>query len=377
MSVPDWIPEPLLDVGPAALAWWQWLGIVVTIGVSWVVGRAAVRSVLWIGTGVVGRTRTTLDDELLERLGAPLRFLGAIGCTRVLLPVLELHAGATHVAIVILFACFGYALVWGALRLIDLVTSRLALARWAVERPASRSLMTLVGRISKVVVIVIAGIGLLSSMGLPVASLLAGLGIGGIALAFGAQKTVENLFGAVALGIDQPLREGDFVRVEADVLGTVEEVGLRSTRIRTLDRTVVSLPNGRLADMRIETFALRDRCRLSASFGVVYATTAAQLREVLAGFERVLRAHPSIWPDDVIVRFAQFGDSALVIEVMAWFLTGDWGQFRTYRQEVLIDFMDVVERAGTSFAFPTRTLHLVGDWGPAGTPGPAPDARPS
>jgi MscS family membrane protein len=147
--------------------------------------------------------------------------------------------------------------------------------------------------------------------------------------------------------------------VEDTVLGTVEAVGLRSTRIRTLDRTVVTLPNGKLADMQIETFAPRDRCRLVTTLGLVYDTNADQLRRVLAGFERVLRAHPAIWPDDVIVRFAGFGESSLDVEVMAWFTTGDWAVFRAYRQEVLLSFMEVVEEAGSSFAFPTRTVHLI------------------
>src|SRR5205085_3085581 len=140
----------------------------------------------------------------------------------------------------------------------------------------------LAGRTLKVLLIIIATISFLGSFGLPVGSLIAGVGIGGIALAFGAQKTVENLFGAFALGIDQPLREGDFVRLDNETLGTVESVGLRSTRIRTLDRTIVSLPNGRLADSRIETFGERDRVRLHTMLSLVYSTTALQLRDVIS-----------------------------------------------------------------------------------------------
>jgi MscS family membrane protein len=158
--------------------------------------------------------------------------------------------------------------------------------------------------------------------------------------------------------VDQPFREGDFVRVE-DFVGTVEAIGLRSTRIRTLDRTLIALPNGRLADMRIESFSARDRLRLACTVGLVYGTTMAQMREVLAGLEGVLRAHPKIWPEAVVVRFKELGDYALNIEVMAWFLTADWGEFQLIRQELLLGFMEVVERARTSFAFPTRTIHMI------------------
>jgi MscS family membrane protein len=148
------------------------------------------------------------------------------------------------------------------------------------------------------------------------------------------------------------------VKIE-DFVATVEAIGLRSTRFRTLDRTIVTLPNGRLADMRLESFTARDRLRLATVIGLVYDTTSQQMREVLQGFERVLRAHPMIYADAVVVRFREFAASSLDIEIMAWFLTSNWAEFQLIRQEVLLQFMDVVERAGTSFAFPTQTLHIA------------------
>jgi MscS family membrane protein len=204
----------------------------------------------------------------------------------------------------------------------------------------------------------VALVAFLAELGYPVASLVAGLGIGGLALALAAQKTVENLFGAFSIGADQPFREGDFVRIE-DFVGTVEAIGLRSTRFRTLDRTLITIPNGKLADMRLESLTERDRMRLACTIGLVYGTTTSQMKTVLAGLERVLRAHPRIWPDAVVVRFKEFGDSSLNIEVMAWFQTSVWSEFQLMRQDILLQFMDVVEKAGSSFAFPTRTVHLV------------------
>ncbi len=163
--------------------------------------------------------------------------------------------------------------------------------------------------------------------------------------------------------MDQPFRVGDFVRVD-DFVGTVEDIGLRSTRFRTLDRTVISIPNGNLSDQRLETFAARDRMRLAASIGLEYSTTHAQMQEVLDGFERVLREHPKIWPDALVVKFKEFGASSLDIEIMAWFQVPTWDDFRDCRQQVLLDFMRVVEDAGTAFAFPTRTVHLIDETRP-------------
>ncbi len=249
---------------------------------------------------------------------------------------------------------------WALWRLVDVARDMLASSSWAAATASSRSLIPLGARVSKVVVAAIAVVATLSMLGYPVASLIAGLGIGGLAFALAAQKTVENLFGAFSLGVDQPFRETDFVKIE-DFVGTVEAIGLRSTRFRTLDRTLISIPNGRLADMRIESFTARDRLRLATVIGLVYETTSAQMREVLAGFERVLRAHPKIWPDAMVVRFSAFNASSLDIEIMAWFQTSVWSEFQEIRQEILLDFMAVVEEAGSSFAFPTQTLHLVRD----------------
>ena len=366
---PDWIPTPLLAEGPAGLPWWQWIGVIALAMGAIVVGRIVAGVLRWLLSRIVHRTSVTWDDQLLHRLDRPLRLWCSIALARVGLPFLLLDADAEATGHNILYVGVGLGLVLSALGVIDIVVSHSAQADWARARPASRQLLTLGGRIVKALVFAIAFIGFLAALGLPVASLLTGLGIGGIALAFGAQKTVENLFGAFSLGVDQPLREGDLVQIEDQAFGHVENVGLRSTRIRTYDRTLVTLPNGRLADMRIESFAMRDRCRLVTTIGLVYSTTSAQLVAVRDGFEAVLRAHPGIWPDDVQVRFAAFGASSLDINIQAWLQTTDNPTFFRWREEILIGFMRVVEQAGTAFAFPTQTVHV------ASLPSDEPSAR--
>ena len=365
MSLSDVMPEWLLVMGPGGLAAWQWGGIALLVMLAYLVGRFGAWLFTWIGARLAGRTSTSLDDELLAKLRSPLRMLTSVGLMRIGVVPLELPRDAYDLALQILMALFAVALVWGALRSIDIMSTHLSRAPWAVERPSTRSLISLIARVAKVLVIVIAGIGFLSGIGLPVASLLAGLGIGGIALAFGAQKTVENLFGAVSIGIDRPFREGDFVKIEDNVLGTVEAVGLRSTRFRTLDRTLVTLPNGRVSEMRVESYTERDRIRLFCVLNLVRNTTSAQIKQILAGLEEVLRNHPAIWLDDVTVKLMQIGEWSLDIEIMAWFQTTDYNQFRAMRQDALIGFMEVVEKAGSSFAFPTRAVHIHGDAKPA------------
>ena len=352
------LPPALVDTEWFALAPWQWIAIVLLAVVAWVFARVAALVLKGVLGRILRRTPAEWDEELLDRLGAPLRAGLGILTLRAALPLIALPVEAAAFAREALRFGLLLVLFWAGARLIDVLSHGFASSSWTSARPALRTLVPLGSRIAKVGLLVLAVIALVATLGYPIASLLAGLGIGGLALALAAQKTVENLFGAFSLGVDQPFREGDFVKID-DTLGTIEAIGLRSTRMRTLDRTLVTIPNGKLSEMRIESYSARDRMRLACTIGLVYETTAGQLREVLEGFERVLREHPSIFPDTVVVRFKEFGASSLDIEIMAWFLTQDWGEFQRFRQQVLLGFMDVVEKAGSSFAFPTRTVHLA------------------
>ena len=351
------VPEVLQRAGPFEILRWQWLALPLLLALATLIGSLASRLVRTAFSRVVARTSTSWDDALLDRLSAPLTVALTLAAASALLPWLALYAPAERMLYRIIRVALYGDFFWALWRLVDVVREVLGATRWAVASPASRSLLPIGTRITKVLVLALAAVAVLSMLGFPVASLVAGLGIGGLALALAAQKTVENLFGAFSIGVDQPFREGDFVKID-DFVGTVEQIGLRSSRFRTLDRTLITLPNGRVADMRIESYAARDRLRFATVVGLAYETSVAQMREVLDGFERTLRDHPKIWPDNVVVRFREFAQSSLDIEIMAWFETQDWGEFQGIRQELLLQFMEIVERAGTSIAFPTRTLHL-------------------
>jgi MscS family membrane protein len=223
--------------------------------------------------------------------------------------------------------------------------------------------MVPIGRTAlKVLVLLFAVLASLQNVGVNVTGLLAGLGIGGLALALAAQKTVENLFGGVSVILDQPVRVGDFCRF-GDRLGTVEEVGLRSTRVRTLDRTVVSIPNAEFSALQLENFSRRDRIWLHATLGLRYETTADQLRHVLAEVHRLLREDPRVDPEPARIRFVGFGAYSLDCEVFAYIRTADYGEFLAIREDLLLRIMDIVAASGTSFAFPSQTLYVGADPG--------------
>jgi MscS family membrane protein len=360
----DHVPLPLLRPGPRQLLWWQWLAAVALFVPAWWGGKL----LGWVSRKgllrIARRTPTPWDEALLLRMRGPFTLGWMLVILRAGLPFLGLYLPAEAFALQVLKAGAIGTFFWAVLRTITVSGEVLAGAPWAVANAGARSALEFSVRFGRLFVIGMGVLAALAALGLPVNNVLAGVGIGGIAIAFAAQKTVENFFGAISIGVDQPLRVGDFVRVSG-VEGTVENIGLRSTRIRTLDRTLVTIPNGKLADMQIESFAERDRIRLAATLTLQYGTTSAQLREVISGIEALLRAHPKIWPDTVVVRFLAFADSSLNVELMAWFQTTDVAEFREIRQEVLLGIMEVVERTGASFAFPTRTVHLVGPSGAA------------
>jgi MscS family membrane protein len=360
------LPPSLRELGPQQLSWWQWLGLPLLVALAFAVAiplsrltRAALARMLKRGSlhGTVQE-----GEARLRRVSGPLLLAWAALLFSIGLPWLRLTEDARAAVQVGLRATGLVAFYWALSRGIDVAQHVLGASTWG--RVHSRSLLPLASKVGKVFVVVLAVVALLSELGYAVTSLIAGLGIGGVAVALGAQKTLENLFGAFSIGADQPFLQGDVVRV-GDLVGTVEVVGLRSTRIRTADRTLVTIPNGKLADQQIESLAVRDRLFFGTSIRLAYGTRAEQMRSVLAGLEAALREQPKLWSESMTVRFVGLGESSLNIDVQAWFTTTDWSEFQLIRQELLLRFLQVVEAAGGAFAFPTRTVHLR----------PSPEAR--
>jgi len=187
-------------------------------------------------------------------------------------------------------------------------------------------------------------------------------GAGGIALAFAAQKTIENVFGTVMIVVDRPVRVGDFCKV-GDFMGTIEEIGLRSTRLRTMDRTLVVIPNGQLAATMVENYASRERFWFRHIIGLRHETTADQLRYVLEEIRAYLKAHSKVEPGTIRVRFIRFGGSSLDLEIFAYVLLADYSAFLGVQEELLLRIMDIIAEAGTSVAFPSQTTYLAKDSG--------------
>ena len=353
----DYLPERLLRPGPRELLWWQWIAL----PVLFLLAIAAGNVLAWITRKVIGRavarTEARWDDDLISRLGGPLSLLWAVVAVDLALPRLALYPPAEAFIERVLTAAFYVALFWFVERGIDIAGARLLERPTTKANAAARSLVPLGARALKVAVMALAVVATLSALGYPVASLLAGLGIGGVALALAAQKTVENLFGSFSIGVDQPFRVGDFISIEGLVMGTVESIGLRSTRIRTLDRTLVTIPNGKLAEMRVESYTERDRFRLLCTLPLDRGASADTVRAVIEGARDLIAAHEKAWPE-MTVALVKIGDSSLDVEVIAWFQTPSWDDFVPVRGEILLGLMDVVEKSGAKLAFATRSVQI-------------------
>jgi len=362
----DRIPQRLQRYGPWSVMWWQWLALPVLVALVLAAGRVIGATLSRTLQRLFRRTPTQWDERLLQATSPALTMLFSVAAAAVSLPWLGLLPGPNAALRSLLVGLATIGAFWVLWRAIDVWAQFLNERAWAAGNPSARSLLSVTRNLARVFVAVTGLVATLAAFGYPVATMLAGLGIGGIAIAFGAQKTIENLFGSISLAADQPFRVGDFVKIEDSVAGNVERIGMRSTQVRTLDRTLVSIPNGKLADMRIETFGVRDRIRFAATIGLVYGTREDQLRRIMSGVEALLRASPKVWPESVVSRFAGLSPSSLDVEVLCWFETPDYAEFRELRQQVLFGIMRIVDEAGTSFAFPTRTVHVVGE--PPGAP---------
>lgn len=203
-------------------------------------------------------------------------------------------------------------------------------------------------------------------LGVPVYGVVAGLGVGGLAIALAARPSVENLIGGMSLFADKPIRVGDVCKY-GDTLGTVEAIGLRSSRLRGSDRTVTTIPNAAMARMPIVNLTQRDRMLLKAVIALRCETSPENLRYILVRLRELLLSHPRVHPEPARARFIGFGASSLDIEVFAYVMTRDSAEFLGIQEDILLRIMDVVEESGAAFAFPSQTLYIGRDHAPDDT----------
>ena len=274
--------------------------------------------------------------------------------SRLALPLLSRYNYAQFAWLVLIFG-FG----WLFFRLIDFVNGRATLKLLAAGVTATSSL-TIARRLLRGAILAAGVLAALAALGVNLTATLAGLGIGGVALAFAAQKSLENLFGGLVVLSGKVIRVGDLVRIGTAV-GTIEDVTLHATRMRVFDRSVVTIPNGSLITAQIENRSRRDKFWLNPTLGLVYETTAEQMRVVLETARARLAADPRVEKGTMRVRFVRINTSSFDVEVFAYLLLPDYATFLAAQEELLIMLIEVVEKAGTRLAFPSQMTYVAGE----------------
>ena len=359
--VGNYFPDRLHRMGIANLERWQAIAFVVVLVLAWF-ASVAVTLLLWrLARPMVARTRSRLVGErLLDTMRTPIRLAFAVGFLAAALSVLRLTIAAERWIDKVLSAAAFIIIVL----IVSAVVDAFALAaRERMERDGERAgagVVRFVSGILNGLLLVVATIGVLQALGFNVTSLLAGLGIGGIAVALAAQKTLENLLGGVALMADKPVKVGEVCRF-GDKSGVVEEFGFRSTRVRTFDRSLVSIPNGVFSNMEIENLSARTRLRFFTTLRLRPETSPDQVRSVLIGIRELLIGHPRLAPDGLWARLTSMDGPSWSIDMQAYVTSGDWEEFLAIREDLLLRIIDTIAANGSGLAFPSQSIYPAKD----------------
>ncbi len=378
----DVLPSFFFSIRPFEVELWQWCGIAVLLVVGWLLSRAVAPTVLAFLRRAAGVTESPWDDALVEAVAGPLKVAIAVAFLFVSVPWLKLSVAAGTGSLVVGKLAVVLVVGWFASSAVGVVATGVERTAIASGNQLLRSFAPLMSRLLKTTVwigVVVVGA---DAIGHQLTGLIAGLGIGGLAVAFAAKNTIENLFGSVAIAADRTFEVGSVVTI-GDVTGTVEEVGLRSTRIRTVERTLVTIPNGVVMAGAVVNLSKRDRIKYQTTVGLLYGTSAAQLEWVVDEIKKVLHAHPMVSRDLARVRFDSFGDSSLNVSVLTHILTCELHRSTAVAEELNFAILRVVEASGSGFAFPSQTTYraeesMVDARPPAGGArgiGPPPPAR--
>jgi MscS family membrane protein len=337
------LPQQLVTFEILDTPVWRWIALVI------------MALVLWIGAGFLSRALLALVRPVVNApaFRGPLRAgLAAAGFRA----AIEIAPPSTLPRLFIeralgLFFVLGIA--WAGAAVVDLIADRWRSRLDPRAQAVSYSVLPLGRQVLKVSLFLVAILGVLSAWGYNTSTILAGLGVGGLAIALAAQKTIENLFGGISVIGDRPVLVGDVCRF-GDRTGEVMHIGLRSTRIRTPDRTIISVPNGQFSSIALENISGRDKIWFHPTLNLRRDTTSDQLLRVLSSFREILTGNAKVETGKMPVRFVGVGSYSLDIDVVAYVTTSDYDEFLGLQQELLLKMLQAVEHAGTALAVPLQ-----------------------
>jgi len=351
-AMPAWLRERRLT-----LEYWQWLGLAAIVLAGLIVSLVTRFLIGILSRGIARRQGVELPAEGRTFM-RPFGLLAAAALWTFGLYLLDLPPTAHTMLMFAARLVLMVGVVWSISRVVDLIAD---IARAKAERTATKIddlLVPLVRKALKVVIIALGIVWIADNLDMDIGALLAGLGIGGIAIALASKDTVENFFGAFAIVADRPFQVGDWVVIN-DIEGTVVQVGFRSTRVRTFYDSLITFPNALLIRSAVDNLGTRKYRRFKATLGVTYDTPPEKLESFIEAIRELVRRHPYTRKDYYHVYFHGFGDSSLNILLYVFFLAPDWATELRERQRLLMDILRAARELGVEFAFPTRTLHMI------------------
>ncbi|MCY4021428.1 MAG: mechanosensitive ion channel family protein [Chloroflexi bacterium] len=306
---------------------------------------------------VVRRTDSEVDDELLNQSLTPVRIavvgLGIIFTVNLFQFGPEVQQIAETVGRSLIIGSAFFALI----RMFEVVSLHPAFFRQVTGLTIPDRLLPFLNTVVKYVIIALGAIFILQELNFDVAALIASLGVVGIGISLASQDTVGNLFGFAAIVSDNPFKVGDFIRTP-DVTGIVEQVGMRSTRIRQLDQVLVTVPNNLLTNAVVMNLTRLEKRRLDLTLTFTYGATSEQLRAVVEAIRELLLKTEHVDPESVIVHFVDFSSSSLDVRVICQVLLADWREYTALKETLLLEIMGIAEDLGISFAFPSRSIYI-------------------
>jgi len=351
--VEKYLPAPLVQWTFLDTPLWRWIALLVLAILVAALSRLVCRLVLSMIRPVLKRVWPQADWSELDGFVGPLQLLLAAAAFRAGMTWIDPSALVRPFLDRGLSLLFFLGMAWLFMRVVDVIIYRLNAYLRARRQSFSYSVLPLASRVLKITILLLMIAALLSNWGYNTTTLVAGLGVGGIAIALAAQKTIENFFGGVAVVSDRPVAVGEFCKF-GDRMGTVEDIGLRSTRIRTLDRTLVTVPNGQFSSMTLENFDRRDKMLFHFMLNVRRDTKPDQVRALLGSIAKILAENPKLEKATFPVHFNGVGTYSLDIEITAYVLTKDGDEFMKIQQDLYLRILDAVEAAGTALALPTQ-----------------------
>src|ERR1700752_74101 len=353
------LPAVLVKLQLGGMPLWQWLALLVATpvaaGLGWLILFVMEIPLRWWA-----RRRGRLDVANWRSVSGPAWLLAGTLIHQVFVVYLRMPLLLRHYYFQITSTALILSAVWIVWRVVRWSLYRVRIRALAHGLAGTGSLMLLGERILKAVIFILGILAVLSSLGFNMSTALAGLGIGGLAIGFGAQQTIANLFGGVSVLGDEVFRVGDVCRF-GDRTGVVEDIGLRSTRIRTEERTLVAIPNGTVATINPENLSRRDKILFKTNLGLRPESKADHVRFVLSEFRKLLYSHAKVETQTVRVRLTDIAGASLTVEVLSYILTRDFNEYAAIREDLLLRMMDVMEDSGGGLALPSQTLYLSRD----------------